>query len=966
MKNMESHLAVAGWTTFQLERALEANPFVSENGLNRVRSSYERMPTDRTHRTEQALRHFGALRSSNSGAVMMYGLLIVCFLVSPSITNHVCAASPEPPAVYTQSQSQRVDASLHAIAFFDSERGVAAGDHGTILRTDNAGLTWQTQSTPVSCRLDDVVWLDERHVLAVGGAYDRVTGISRGVVIGSDDGGNRWQRLDDNELPRLTAIGRTPRGQLAAIGDWSESSMSRHFESRDGGRTWHAADPNPEHPDFPKELTVDSQLAWARVSGNHAPIRSVHRVDEQNLWAAGDHGLILHSQDEGQTWRESRGGGRQAAILVIASDPSMVAWSVVGRETLEMNHRVSMLVADELIDEQEINEQEGETFLDPKRGLTRQAATAIGVAGVDYLPRLGSRFMSELVGWLEVHRPSVVLIDGSFSPDRRQTIAAAAAAADVERVVEYSFIENGQAAGRGMMLHAAGMLARSGVLAGDLTDDAFHLVAPSKSPASTSILRRRYDRTGGNQSGESVASGIQLVRQQKLSPRNDSASRRQLQVIQARMSEDKRIAELFGRSDSVERYSSTLKLLLDQTADTDRFRLSWDILRRVRTESHGASSRQIAFYEATLREFISRHSSLSAGHWAQLRLDAITHSLEWNRLRDSLRHEVDPTSTVKAATAEIVPVSPFQNELSGQSDKPSRIASSQMTPPQDFPTRWDDSSSQDERFGGGVRQASATVPVLVADQITKPIPSKSDVSMSRVDLAWEFHPAVVIAREAARLRGDNESLQSTRHNANLDRIAATESKWSRLLRRRGAGVVSARRATAPPRLDGLFDDPCWDQPPASAETTPTLQVAYDEQYVYVAIRCRSEQLRIDQADTSVASARDQDLTDSDRIRLRLDTDKDLLTSLQFQTTDAGRTHDSVDGHSQWQPTWYVATNRTEHFVDIELALLRQDITDLPIHPGESWFVSAQTLAKGIELPPRTIPQPSEWVRVEFR
>ena len=129
----------------------------------------------------------------------MIGLLLMSF---------AHAGPPEPLPPYADARSLREDATLRAVAFADEHLGIACGDRGTILRTDDGGETWAQRAIEVDCRLDDVVWLTRSQVIIVGGGYDRVTGISRGLVLRSNDGGVSWQQIEDQDLPRLKQIRR--------------------------------------------------------------------------------------------------------------------------------------------------------------------------------------------------------------------------------------------------------------------------------------------------------------------------------------------------------------------------------------------------------------------------------------------------------------------------------------------------------------------------------------------------------------------------------------------------------------------------------------------------------------------------------------------------------------------------------------------------------------------------------------
>lgn len=57
---------------------------------------------------------------------------------------------------------------MTAIAFVDVERGWAVGTEGTIVYTDNGGLSWSPQASGVGVNLYDVYFLDRYHGWAVG------------------------------------------------------------------------------------------------------------------------------------------------------------------------------------------------------------------------------------------------------------------------------------------------------------------------------------------------------------------------------------------------------------------------------------------------------------------------------------------------------------------------------------------------------------------------------------------------------------------------------------------------------------------------------------------------------------------------------------------------------------------------------------------------------------------------------
>jgi hypothetical protein len=548
----------------------------------------------------------------------------------------------------------------------------------------------------------------------------------------------------------------------------------------------------------------------------------------------------------------------------------------------------------------------------------------LGGSGADPITSHGVDLMQEANQWFAIHRPSALVLDKSLPAEVRDAFFQAATSSGVLRVVSYAL--DGES---GTALHRDALLPKAGVLASDLVFDAMHYVAPHRSNTSSISLRYLYDVAPATRRGDTVVGGLPLDEGQVIAAPYHRASRRQLQMVQARLNQSERVSKLIRSSRTSDQFSESLAQTLDQTAKGDRFRLAWSILQQTNT-TH-TSSRDNAFHVAALDEFASRFPATSAGRWAKLRRHVIRHSLELQRLRSSLAETT--TTPVVGTAAEIVAVSPFQ-----------------VSP-------------------NGVRQASAISPILVPKpESLNPRNQKTEARVE-VDLAWEFHPLMLISQEAARRRGDDGGLQvAGGQSANLQRLAEARSgPWSWLLQTAGPHVVTARETDSRPKLDGIIDDPCWQSALASAGRSQRLRLAYDNDFVYVAIQCHSSQLDPDVlAGQNASSVRDQDLSQVDRMQLRIDTDRDLVTAMHLQVTDAGRTHDSIDSNPDWHPTWYVDTKRSDDQVTIEMAILRRDLVDLPIHEDESWFVSATPLRAGSVSHETVVPKPSEWMRVIFQ
>jgi photosystem II stability/assembly factor-like uncharacterized protein len=155
-------------------------------------------------------------------------------------------------------------------------RIVLVGDHGVVLLSDDGGNQWrQAKSVPVRSLLNSVSFADDRHGWAVG---------HWGVVLATADGGETWvlQRSDTAEDRPLFAIHALDARHLVAVGLWSLI-----LTSADGGQTWSPV-----------------KLAPPGSAGKRADLNLFHLfADSQGrLFAAGERGNLLRSDDRGETW----------------------------------------------------------------------------------------------------------------------------------------------------------------------------------------------------------------------------------------------------------------------------------------------------------------------------------------------------------------------------------------------------------------------------------------------------------------------------------------------------------------------------------------------------------------------------------------------------------------------------------------------------------------------------------------
>ena len=171
---------------------------------------------------------------------------------------------------------------LHGVHFVDARHGWAVGDLGTILVTTDAGKTWSQQiSNSTGYTLRAVWFTSPTRGIVVGAA---------GRVLRTVDGGNNWS-------PLLTVNTDGGRGlnhvylQDAANG-WIVGNAGLILRSVNGGSTWQRVLPGVTSQDL------------ERVSFPPNPGGGPYTADLHNHgWAVGAGGVILASDNFGQSWR---------------------------------------------------------------------------------------------------------------------------------------------------------------------------------------------------------------------------------------------------------------------------------------------------------------------------------------------------------------------------------------------------------------------------------------------------------------------------------------------------------------------------------------------------------------------------------------------------------------------------------------------------------------------------------------
>jgi photosystem II stability/assembly factor-like uncharacterized protein len=134
-------------------------------------------------------------------------------------------------------------------AFGDREIGAISGAGGTILFTENSGLTWEkaTLMGDTETRVNSIFFVGPKNGWAVG---------SNGVIYHSSGGGRLWRQQDSGTRVNLNDVYFTTASNGWAVGD-----NGIIVRTRDGGRTWIDGDSHITHK--LEKITFAGSRGWA-------------------------------------------------------------------------------------------------------------------------------------------------------------------------------------------------------------------------------------------------------------------------------------------------------------------------------------------------------------------------------------------------------------------------------------------------------------------------------------------------------------------------------------------------------------------------------------------------------------------------------------------------------------------------------------------------------------------------------
>ena len=180
------------------------------------------------------------------------------------------------------------------IALTPGDKLVAVGDRGHILLSTD-GQNWQQAQVPVTSMLTSVFFIDANTGWAVG--HDA-------TILKTEDAGQSWQvqqYLPEVEKPLLDVVFKNADKGMA-IGAYGQV-----YRTEDGGQNWqyefHGELLPVEDVEYLEELKLEDEALYLDERGSILPHFNRVETDGRTLYLAGELGLMAKSNDFGKTWQ---------------------------------------------------------------------------------------------------------------------------------------------------------------------------------------------------------------------------------------------------------------------------------------------------------------------------------------------------------------------------------------------------------------------------------------------------------------------------------------------------------------------------------------------------------------------------------------------------------------------------------------------------------------------------------------
>lgn len=208
------------------------------------------------------------------------------------------------------SRAELVEASklrqnLYSTCFVTEDEGWAVGDLGRIFHTINGGLQWEIQNSGTKRPFVSIACVDGKTLFAAGQA---------GQISKTTDGGKTWTALKSGLTGQLLDIQFADANRGLAVGDYGHM-----VRTDDGGATW-------TNVAVPTDTKLPEDVAEVVEPGDIV-LYGVHFADRDHVWVVGEFGVVLASDDGGQTFH-SQASAAETTLFGVYFLDTQRGWAV--------------------------------------------------------------------------------------------------------------------------------------------------------------------------------------------------------------------------------------------------------------------------------------------------------------------------------------------------------------------------------------------------------------------------------------------------------------------------------------------------------------------------------------------------------------------------------------------------------------------------------------------------------------
>jgi photosystem II stability/assembly factor-like uncharacterized protein len=225
---------------------------------------------------------FQSIRNRIVTAVPQLSLFKVAVLAASLIISVFAQAQWQDPLESPALATDRAHESLLLDITRVGNRMVAVGAHGHIVYSDDSGKSWRQARTPSSVTLTAVYFSNATLGWAVG--HD-------GLILHSSDSGKTWVKQFDGYLANRAIVKGARESKQLAIAALDKARSSGDSTVIDN------AEMNLENATYALE---DAQ--YDKKSGSTKPFLDVWFYDGKIGFAVGAYGMAFHTRDGGKSW----------------------------------------------------------------------------------------------------------------------------------------------------------------------------------------------------------------------------------------------------------------------------------------------------------------------------------------------------------------------------------------------------------------------------------------------------------------------------------------------------------------------------------------------------------------------------------------------------------------------------------------------------------------------------------------